>query len=242
MALINCPECKKEISDKAISCPNCGIPLNKLVIPDEKVLEITKELLVFPLLPKDFSIGKHITSFAGDTPFDGFYDQKENVISKIPIGKVSVVLYTHGIQIINGFNIYSIHNSQIISLRKTSKEELAKTDKSVVGRAVVGGLILGPLGAIIGGMSGIGRKESIENKHYLVINFWDIDSKSAQTILISGEGWKIGAFILRQQKEQSLNLFENRQPEADSISPIAIFSLLIIVICVIGIIVLFVNR
>lgn len=29
MALINCPECGKEISDQAISCPNCGTPINK---------------------------------------------------------------------------------------------------------------------------------------------------------------------------------------------------------------------
>lgn len=28
MALINCPECNKEISDKAASCPNCGCPIN----------------------------------------------------------------------------------------------------------------------------------------------------------------------------------------------------------------------
>lgn len=27
MALINCPECGKEISDKAASCPNCGCPV-----------------------------------------------------------------------------------------------------------------------------------------------------------------------------------------------------------------------
>lgn len=27
MALIKCPECEKEISDKATSCPNCGCPL-----------------------------------------------------------------------------------------------------------------------------------------------------------------------------------------------------------------------
>lgn len=26
MALIKCPECGKEISDKAISCPHCGCP------------------------------------------------------------------------------------------------------------------------------------------------------------------------------------------------------------------------
>ena len=28
MAMINCPECGKEISDKALSCPNCGYSLN----------------------------------------------------------------------------------------------------------------------------------------------------------------------------------------------------------------------
>lgn len=28
MALINCPECGKEISDKAVSCPHCGNPMN----------------------------------------------------------------------------------------------------------------------------------------------------------------------------------------------------------------------
>ena len=26
MALINCPECGKEISNKAVACPNCGCP------------------------------------------------------------------------------------------------------------------------------------------------------------------------------------------------------------------------
>lgn len=29
MALIKCPECGKEISDKAKSCPNCGAPVAK---------------------------------------------------------------------------------------------------------------------------------------------------------------------------------------------------------------------
>ena len=30
MALINCPECKKEISDQSINCPNCGYPMKSL--------------------------------------------------------------------------------------------------------------------------------------------------------------------------------------------------------------------
>lgn len=34
MALINCPECGKEISDKALTCPNCGTPINmRMAIP-----------------------------------------------------------------------------------------------------------------------------------------------------------------------------------------------------------------
>ena len=28
MALIKCPECGREISDKALTCPNCGFPIN----------------------------------------------------------------------------------------------------------------------------------------------------------------------------------------------------------------------
>lgn len=31
MALINCPECGKEISDKATTCIHCGFPLNNIV-------------------------------------------------------------------------------------------------------------------------------------------------------------------------------------------------------------------
>ena len=31
MALINCPECEKQVSDKAVSCPNCGYPISQMV-------------------------------------------------------------------------------------------------------------------------------------------------------------------------------------------------------------------
>lgn len=45
MALINCPECGKEVSDKAKSCPYCGMPLvSEGLIPDAKANE-TKTVL-----------------------------------------------------------------------------------------------------------------------------------------------------------------------------------------------------
>src|SRR5258708_21762479 len=34
-----------------------------------------------------------------------------------------------------------------------------KKDKSIVGRALLGGVLLGPVGAIVGGMTGIGKKD-----------------------------------------------------------------------------------
>ena len=48
MALIKCPECKKEISDKAASCPSCGCPIaansneNNNQTPENKVQTIEK--------------------------------------------------------------------------------------------------------------------------------------------------------------------------------------------------------
>lgn len=38
MALINCTECGKEISDKATSCPHCGNPMNQPVPKEEEYL------------------------------------------------------------------------------------------------------------------------------------------------------------------------------------------------------------
>lgn len=45
MALINCPECGKQISDKAISCPNCGYPIN---FQNQQVQQNQEEYLCCP--------------------------------------------------------------------------------------------------------------------------------------------------------------------------------------------------
>lgn len=33
MALIFCPECKKQISSHSVNCPNCGFPINNINSP-----------------------------------------------------------------------------------------------------------------------------------------------------------------------------------------------------------------
>lgn len=43
MALINCPECNKEVSDKAEACPNCGFGVAKYIERQKKILKIQEE-------------------------------------------------------------------------------------------------------------------------------------------------------------------------------------------------------
>ncbi len=236
MALINCSECGKEISDKATSCPNCGNPINQIF---ELGNSEKTDYLHFPNLPVNLEIGKQITNWVGNAVIEGIFDQNENTNTSIPSGKVNVLIHTHGLQVTSDFYIerLKIHHSQIISLKQTSKEELLRKDKSVIGRAVVGGLILGPLGAIVGGMSGIGNKDKFVNKHYLIINYWDIESKTAQSLLISGDRLIIQAFIKRHEKEKLTNETENRIAEENK-APIGMYIFILAVIIIIVIIIL----
>lgn len=235
MALINCPECRKEISDKAAACPNCGNPIiNAFTEQESNQTEIlNEELLAFPDLPTDLNIGQQITNWSFDAHFKGVYDRTENVVDAIPHGNVDVMLHTHGICVNQGLTFYYIHNSQIINIQTASKAELAKINKSVIGRAVVGNLIFGPLGAIIGGMSGFGTKDKFLDNQYMIINYWDTKSMIAQTLLISGDRETINRFICRHSTEQQKNREENRGAETNTTPIWAIICVIIIVISLI---------
>lgn len=66
---------------------------------------------------------------------------------------------------------------QITGINVTSEKEILEKSKSVTGRAVVGGVLLGPLGAIVGGMSGIGDKKKEKTRYYLIINYKSKDDE-----------------------------------------------------------------
>lgn len=39
MSLIKCPECERELSDKAVSCPHCGMPIGTAITDDESKVD-----------------------------------------------------------------------------------------------------------------------------------------------------------------------------------------------------------
>ncbi|MBT4843587.1 MAG: zinc ribbon domain-containing protein, partial [Anaerolineae bacterium] len=150
MALISCPECKKQISSQAKSCPNCGYPLDNL----EKSLQITR-----PELSSDLSIGKQVVNWGGDAAIKGYFDSQFNTDRSIPDGVGSLLLFKNGIKVTGKFYtpLIDIHFSQIVNIAVVQKDKILDTNNSVLARAAVGTILLGPLGGVIGGMSGIGR-------------------------------------------------------------------------------------
>lgn len=201
MALINCPECNREVSDKATSCIGCGFPFPKNVYSAHANEE---EILEFPSLPDDLNIGSAIVNWTGNSVIKGTIDLSENVADQLESGPASVFLHRQGISVYGKFYkpLLAIHFSQLMSLKKTTRQELQRIDKSVVGRAVVGALIIGPLGAIIGGMTGMGSKFENSNVEYLVINFWDLSTRAPMTVLFRSND-KVDGFITRCNKDKA---------------------------------------
>ncbi|AUN11565.1 hypothetical protein [Clostridium botulinum] len=74
--------------------------------------------------------------------------------------------------------------NQIIGVKVVSEKEIIEKSKNTVGRAVVGGVLLGSLGAIVGGMSGIGSKQKSETHYFMVINY---KSRSEEIKVLSFE-------------------------------------------------------
>lgn len=196
MALINCPECNKEISDKAKACPNCGYPVSELNIA---ISTLYKEEVSMPRLPADLSIGKQIVNWTSDAAIDGVYVNVDPSADNIPNGKVHVLLHKRGIRITTNFYIAlkDIHFSQISTIYELTQNEIE--NKSVAGRAVAGAFLGGPVGAVVGGLSATGTKNI--TIYYLFIEYWDTDTNK-QSLAIVGCRISSTRFIKRLEKEK----------------------------------------
>lgn len=62
MALINCPECGKEISERALACPNCGCPIANVEKKEEQIVE----KIVVESQPQKASVQKPMYVFTCD--------------------------------------------------------------------------------------------------------------------------------------------------------------------------------
>ena len=195
MALIQCPECGSEVSSAARACPKCGYPISErsvAPIPEAQVATqnnstdlSVEDQTPFPELPTVMRVGKQIVNWGFDAAIQGaHYIQEINHTRYIKEGEVSIMAHTNGICISGGLQFFYIAHEQIIDMKFIPHTQLTTENKSVIGRAVVGGLLLGPLAAVVGGISGIGTKVKTLGEYLFAINFWDVYTHQVQTILI----------------------------------------------------------
>ena len=214
MALIKCPECGNEVSSSATSCPNCGYPIRETLSVNNgsQITPIkpanTSDVVVnepFPSLPTVMNVGSQITNWGFDAAIqDAYYLPAVNYTNYFKEGKVNILAHTNGICISQGLEFFYISHAQLIDMKFVTHKQLTTENKSVIGRAVVGGVLLGPLAAVVGGMSGIGSKTKTLGNYLLVVTFWDVYTHHVQTIFICTK-YEFINFISRVEKEKSNN-------------------------------------
>ena len=74
----------------------------------------------------------------------------------------------------------SLQYEQITDVFHGIQSELVEKDRSVIGRAVAGGILFGGVGAVVGGMSGVGKKkEKTVTKLLLIISYTSKDGEDS---------------------------------------------------------------
>ena len=197
MALINCLECSNEISNKAKACPHCGMELAELAPKLEKsfapiVGVYSKNKDEIKNYVGGFSLGFMTTNSAHSgiklKLVSDVYGMAENEEKKsaadgleysplnatiTPSKKGVFVMLSKFLQDDQYIGVKNVDVKEIVIEQAVNQTEEEK--KSVIGRAIAGGILLGPLGAMVGGMSGVGTKTKMiyENESRIYINSHD---------------------------------------------------------------------
>lgn len=96
---------------------------------------------------------------------------------------IEVLFYLHQDKI-------SINKKQFIPLSRIKGTqviqecELTEKSRSVIKRAIVGGVLLGGIGAVVGGMSGLDKGKRQQNNHYFSIDYVDKNGNEQYAVFL----------------------------------------------------------
>lgn len=101
-----------------------------------------------------FKLCENHANLTKDLMYDvALYD--DHLTIKMPLGKQETTL----------------NYNQITDVFYGLETEIVEKNKSVIGRAVAGGLLFGGIGAVVGGISGTGTKTKKERHFYFIISY-----------------------------------------------------------------------
>lgn len=100
-----------------------------------------------------------------------YFQLKESVGTLTAGNMVNVELYEDHLDIKEIKNSVSLRYDQITDVFYGMETEIINKNKSVIGRAVAGGLLFGGVGAVVGAVSGTGTKDKKERHFYFIISY-----------------------------------------------------------------------
>lgn len=197
MALINCPECNKEVSNKALSCPNCGYPISDITnsIPDTAVeyeeqpasLDETIRNIIEQNSNNKIAAAKMVHAITGLSLLES-KKRVDSLFQKSPSLNINKQFKPR--RSVEGIFIDDVNKlwkygmlGPIIKFDEIQGVELYENGSSVsssktgsmIGRAAIGSLICAPA-AIVGGVTG--KKKSVDLVNELCILVSTINSQS----------------------------------------------------------------
>jgi hypothetical protein len=183
MALFDCPECNANISDKAIACPKCGCPI------EQKIQEL-EDIFTKPTLAKNLVVPMEVY-FLLSTPhstlktMSGYFVSEANPDINFMDGALSIAMNGLGLVVTGDSNKYSIHFSQLVDISIENQKSIINKERAALGRAALGGVLLGGAGAIVGAISGQGRLKSKLYDGVLILTYLEPNKdKLIQLILV----------------------------------------------------------
>lgn len=111
----------------------------------------------------------------------------ENGMHNVRIGIAGNVLkiFSSNNRILKTIGLKNINDISLVT-----DEILDEKDKSVIGRAIVGGLVFGVAGAVVGGMSGMGTK-----KEYKLVKLIKIETNEGTFFALPEDYVYVGQFL-----------------------------------------------
>ena len=161
--LIKCPECGREISDKAVSCPGCGYPINNKEEEKRSEIDVLLDEL-YQKYPKDRVMAmkelREATGLDASTAFDAIYikydgkTMREQDAERKARNKESKKIAHENMK--NALYVLSgrCKTPKTVCCPKCGSTSISYQNKRLsLGRAVVGDAVAGPAGAVLGGLS-----------------------------------------------------------------------------------------
>lgn len=84
---------------------------------------------------------------------------------------------------------YKIPIENIVECGFVGEQELVEKEKNVIGRGLAGGLLFGPAGMVLGGMSGVGNKKKKRTIGLFVITYLSENSPEELRSFVLETGW-----------------------------------------------------